>query len=203
MLLEILQSLEGEDIVVVDDGSDYSPIEHMEYCNYYRTEHKGKAGFWVLWNVMLEIAKESDDDWFIFTQDDVFDIQLDKVKQITKDLNKFAFNLMLRGKERHWTSKKWQETTINGVECWDGSYVDCVFATNRRSLDIIGWELEKVPIMRFFRGNNISSGVGDQLSKRFYKHNIPMYIPKKSFAYHGNHKSEMHPNRIGNHMVSK
>lgn len=172
MLLRLLKELEGENVIVVDDGSTYDPSEHLRYCDYYRVSHKGKEGFWVNWNLMLEIAKESDDDEFIFLQDDLYDIDLARLRA---DYKGGALNLMEIGKDRGWTPK---------------GYVDCIFMCDRKTLDRLHWKIDPVPIQRFNRPN-VSSGVGENLSYRMWLNLIPMQF-NGNYAHHGNHESKMH-----------
>lgn len=202
-LLSLLKSLQGN-IIVVDDGSTYDPTRHLQYCEYYRFSHKGKVGFWMQWQYMMELAQESDDDWFLFTQDDVSDIQLDKIKQICESIEgDYAFNFMRRGSKRGWTNIKWEDVTIGGVQCQVCDYVDCNFACSRGALERIGFDMKPVDPRRFER-KNISSGVGQQLSQRFAWRGVPMYVPQTSLAYHGDHPSLMHPQeRQRNPLISR
>lgn len=172
MLLRLLKELEGEKIIVVDDGSAYDPTEHLNYCDYYRVSHKGREGFWVNWNLMLEIAKGTDDNEFIFLQDDLYDVELEKLR---RDHTKGCLNVLDVGKDRGWTPK---------------GYVDCQFMCDRKVLEALEWKVDPVPIQRF-RDPNISSGVGAQLSYRLWLKGIPMYL-NRNYAQHGNHESKMH-----------
>lgn len=173
MLLRLLKELEGEKIIVVDDGSAYDPTEHLNYCDYYRVSHKGREGFWVNWNLMLEIAKGTDDNEFIFLQDDLYDVELEKLRS---DHTKGCLNVLDVGPDRGWTTR---------------GYVDCQFICNRYVLESLGWELAPVPVTRF-NIPNISSGVGQQISFRLWMKGIPMIL-NGNYAHHGNHESKMHP----------
>lgn len=172
-LLRLLKELEGEQIVVLDDGSTYPPDKHLWYCDYYRLSHKGKQGFYVNWNFALEIAQESTDTEFIFLPDDIYDFDIDRLR---KDYNGGCLNVLDVGADRGWTPK---------------GYVDCVFMCNREVLEALQWKLDPVPIVRF-NNPDVSSGVGQQMSKRLWKMGIPMYL-QGNYAQHGNHPSKMHP----------
>lgn len=171
MLLRLLKELEGEKVVVVDDGSKYNPIEHLNYCDYYRASHKGRPGFWVNWNLMLEIAKESDEDEFIFLQDDLHSVELDRLRE---DYTDGCLNVLEVGADRGWTPV---------------GYVDCMFMCNREVLEALEWKLEPIPIHRF-NNPSISSGVGAQLSYRLWLKGIPMIL-NGNYAKHGDHESKM------------
>lgn len=179
MLLRLLKELEGESVVVVDDGSKYNPDEHLNYCDYYRVSHKGKEGFYVNWNFMLELAKDSNDNEFIFLQDDLNNVELDRLRN---DYIKGCLNVLEVGKDRGWTPK---------------GYVDCNFMCDRSVLEALEWKINPIPIQRF-NIPNISSGVGQDLSLRLWMKGIPMYL-NGNYAQHGAHESKMHPTeRINN-----
>lgn len=176
LLLRLLKELEGEEIVVIDDESDYDWSEHLEYViDYYRHQHCGKRWFYKLWNFMLSIAKKSGADEFIFLQDDLCDIDLQGLRS-QKTPEKFVLNIMNIGPNRNWTPI--------------GQYCDCNFMTNRASLDAIHWQIPAVSPRRWDINANLSSGVGHMLSKKFYIRNVPMLMPDKNYASHGNHERD-------------
>lgn len=178
LLLRLLKELEGEDIVVFDDGSDFDHSEHSNYCDYFWLQHKGKKGFWRIWRQMFYVARNSDTDEFIFLQDDLYNIDLKGLRAVETP-DKYVFNLMDVGPDRNWTPK---------------NYCDCVFKTNRKTLEAINWRVPAVNPKRWERNPQLSSGVGQRLSMRFYRHGIPMILPEQNYASHGDCESKMHPN---------
>lgn len=177
MLLRLLKELQGENITVIDDGSDYDPAEHEKYCDYIRHKHKGKKDFFRIWQRMFLIARKTNDDEIIFLQDDLTNIDLQGLRKSTPT-GKYAFNLMNIGPDRKWTA---------------AGYVDCIFATNRETLGAINWRVPAVSPKRWNNNPNMSSGVGQYLSMMLYLKNIPMIIPNRNYASHGSHESKMHP----------
>ncbi len=201
-LLTLLKGLD-EHCYVIDDGSDYDPSEHRKYAEYHRYKHQGKEGFWRLWDEALKLCRDSEDDWFLFLQDDVEDVQLDKIREVTKGLDKYAFNIMRRGNPlRGWTAVTPKETKLNGLDVFECGYVDCIYVTNRKTLELLDWKMEPLHPYRVYQKGR-SSGVGEQQSQRFVELGVPMYFPKVSLAFHGDHPSKMHPDRKINHMISK
>ena len=193
MLMSLLKELQGKDeIIVMDDGSDYDPFPYVEYCDYYRSEHMGKEGFWAQWQSALYLCNDSGHDWFVFLQDDLKGVRYDKLREVTENLDTFAFNVVNMGRDRGWTRLPWINKRVGDLRCQKMGYVDCIFATNRNTLDLLDWTIHPVAASRFINPL-ISSGVGQQLSRRFAQLNVPMYLPRKSLAYHGDHESEMHP----------
>lgn len=189
LLKSLLNELKGENILVLDDGSTY-PIRFK--VPYYRYEHLGKERFWQLWHEALKMCDESKDDWFMFIQDDVSDVDLQAIQSVTEGLDYFAYNFMNRGPDRGWTKVPMYPVLLNNVNCQTVRYVDCNFVTNRKTMDKIGWYMMPVPMSRFINPY-ISSGVGQQLSRRFAQNDVLMYKPIKSMARHGDHESLMHP----------
>lgn len=176
--------------VVIDDGSEYKALPFLDKCDYYRFDHKGKEGFWLQWQYALDIAKESNDDWFFFAPDDISNVNMAEIERLTQSKEPFAFNYMNIGSGRGWTPLGQHKT-----DWFDGyriGYVDCAFVTNRVTLDLLHWQILPISQKRFLNPS-ISSGVGQQLSHRFARLNVPMWMVSKSLAYHGDHDSEMHP----------
>lgn len=176
LLLRLLKELQGEQIICIDDGSDYDPSEHLQYCDYYRTPHRGKQEFWKQWQIMFDIAQESEDDEFIFLQDDLYNVDLEGLRQVETP-DKYALNVMDIGPDRGWSPT---------------GYVDCQFKTNRQTLDAIGWFIKPVDKIRWEFRPQMSSGVGQWLSTQFYRNNIPMILPDQNYASHGDAESKMH-----------
>lgn len=205
MLMKLVKELHGkDDIVIVDDGSAFDATPFLDYAEFYRFQHKGREGYWLQYQYMFEIAQESDHKWLMFIQDDVSDVQFDEIKKVCNAINPpYAFNFMSRGSDRRWTNTIWTDETIAGVECKKMGYVDCNFCVPRISLDILQFKMRPVP-ETWLRNTFRSSGVGRQLSKRFADSGIPMFMAKKSLAYHGAHESVMHHReRKRNPLVSK
>lgn len=180
LLLRLLQELQGEDVVVLDDSSDYDHSEHEKYCGYYRfDEHCGKQQFWHIWQTMFNMARSlTDDNEFIFLQDDLYNVDLEGLRSVQTP-DKYALNLMDVGPDRGWSPV---------------GYCDCIFRTNRATLEQIGWSIDPVPQTRWKFRPTLSSGVGQRLSQAFYKNQIPMILPNQNYASHGDNESQMHPN---------
>lgn len=183
-LLRLLKELEGEQVTVVDDGSEYNPIEHMKYCDYYRLEHRGKEGFWITWDFMLSLAKETKDNEFIFIPDDVYDVNLTALR---RDYKEGCLNVLNVGKDRGWSKV---------------GYVDCGFICNRSVLEKLEFRMFPIRFGRF-KIEGVSSGVGQQLSHRLAVMKVPMYTTK-NYASHGDHESVMHKEeRLKNPLICK
>lgn len=186
--MRLLEELQGERVTVFDDGSEYDATPFYEYCDYKRIAHQGKKNFWQVWQLMLTIARYSEDDEFIFLQDDLYNVDLEGLRAVETP-DKYALNLMNVGPDRGWSPV---------------GYVDCIFKTNRATLEAIGWYIEPVNAYRWMTRPNLSSGVGQNLTRRFYENKIPMILPNRNYASHGDSESKMHPReRQQNPLVCK
>lgn len=192
LLLRLLKELDCN-TVVIDDGSDYNPSEHMKYCTYYRTPHRGKEQYYKQWGLILDMARRSGDKHFYFLADDWNSVDIGKATYFLENTDKpFAFNFTNNGVETNWTPLKQQKTKLAGEPVYKVGWVDCGFFCNRQALERIGFFMHKVPESRFDRPD-ISSGVGQQLSNRFMRAGVDMYKPITSLAWHdGTHESKMH-----------
>lgn len=200
--MSLIKELHGKDkIVVFDDGSTFDADPYLEYCDFYRFQHKGRNGYWLQYQYMFEVAQESTDDWFMFIQDDISKVQLERIKEICDKLPiPYAFNFLRAGADRRWTDVIW--TTTKDFEGYKMGYVDCNFCVPRKSLELLNFHMQEVS-PEWLSNPFHSSGVGKQLSKRFHKLGVGMYMIKKSLAYHGHHESVMHTHeRKRNPLVS-
>ena len=202
MLSRLLDEVTG---IVIDDGSDYDYSPFIGRCDYHRLPHGGKEYFWSTWNYALELCKESNSDFFLFLPDDVHDIDIETIHSLHNTLKSdpYAFNYLNVGHNTGWTPIKPQNVTIDGFNAIRCGFVDCAFFCNRKTLELLDFELECISMNRF-KSDFISSGVGQQMSRRLWKKNVKMYIPERSLAVHGDHDSQMHPEeRKLNPLVSR
>jgi hypothetical protein len=186
MLERLLAELEGYDVTIIDDGSSFN----LDHPGFVKLPHGGKEGFWRNWDHALKLFKKSRNEFALFLPDDVFDVKIDKIIEyhnLLKDKT-YAFNVL----------------TDNRTNCWNGilpspfndeidkvGFVDCAFFTTRKTLSLIGYWMEAIDRVRF-KIPGISSGVGQQLTKRLNNRRIPIYRNKTSLIYHGDHESTMH-----------
>lgn len=185
----------------------FTSIYHDEPSPEFKTpvsftqKNKGKEQFWVTWNKMLAEAKQSSSELFIFLQDDVINVDFDRILKYHNQLkgNPYAFQLINDGRVNCWNAfrPKWVSSEIQEI-----GFVDCLMFCNRDALHRLRWAINDVAPK--LRHQMISSGVGYKLSKKFMHKNIKMYRPFKSLVYHGDHDSVMHyEHRKQNPLISK
>lgn len=191
MLAKVIEQC-PEKPIVIDDGSDFDPLLFAKKCEFHRLRHKGKEQYFLNWQYAFKICAESNEDFFLFLPDDFLNVDYKTIEYLYTNLKgKYAYNLLNDGRPQYWTTVKKKEVTLAGVESYQVSYCDGGYFTNRETLEAIGFEQEFISFGRF-DWENISSGVGETQSRKFWKAGIPMYCPKKSLCYHGEHESKMH-----------
>lgn len=187
MLTQILNQLHREKPVVIDDGSSY----FIDYPNVIRFAHGGKREFWKKWFIAFEMAKGSDDDFFLFMPNDFLNLDMKRIKQLHDQFkdSPYVYNIINDGRDSCWVPFKAIQHDENTVRV---GFTDCGFFCNRSALESIKWTIAPIPLQRFVKRADISSGVGQQLTVKFTRARVPMYKPVKSLAFHGEHESTMH-----------
>lgn len=208
----MLKRLVGElnvaelDLIIIDDGSDWVDTATWVPIKLISTIHEGKQGFWKKWLLARQIALGTDHDYFVFLPDDVSNVDIEAIQEITKQGwtdNLFALNLLNTGERYRWGKhREIQEDFELAGRTWQQcDYVDGAFITNRATLT--AFDIEPVPKLWFDRPDK-SSGVGYQMTMKLRAIGCPMMLPSKSLAYHGDHESVMHgSHRITMPLISK
>jgi hypothetical protein len=209
MLLQAVKHLDkfNEEVVVLDDNSSFDMNPYLEYADFFRSDKKlGKRGYWLQWRTSFEIAQESEDDLYIFMPDDFERLDYDKIKQIHNNLKSRAYscNIINDGREECFRRFEPIDLTIDGIDFKQIGFNDGGFFCNRATLEILKFRFDEISPARFVGDTAISSGIGQQLTTRMRNNGIFMLLPVKSLAYHGEHKSIMHPiERIKHPLISR
>jgi len=205
-LIDLVDELDGCDVLVIDDGSEWTERAFFTPCPLIRFPHTGKKGFYKKWDFAIDYFLESEHEEVLFLPDDVKDVDLKTIKAIINQGWKnvpFAVNVINDGREFCWGRFKTGQRAvkINEVEFREVGFVDCGFLSNRHTMSQI--KIDRISESWFDRPDK-SSGVGHQLTKKFRKLGVKMLSPDKSLAYHGDHKSEMHTeHRKKNPLISE
>jgi len=198
--LQLAKKLTGCDLSIYDDGSteDYSKVEdHIaervgSEILYY--DHGGKEFFWALWNAVIRNSKG---EYNIYLPDDVTVSstfvedavsEFNRIKKI--DRRAVTLNLLLdkrREGKSCWT--RFDPYQTDGL--WHTQWVDGCFVADSTFKKVFGY-LEPPPPVRFV-DPNMSSGVGEQMSKRLNNAGLNMYQVLETMVSHGDHESKMHP----------
>jgi len=197
MLRNVIEHVSAHgDVVVIDDKSDFNMHEVCldDTTVYVAPEHRGKPGYWQQWVKAMEYAKEHTGTHVCFMPDDFLDIDIERLKNTIAALNnthKYCINLINDGREQCFNHYEPRPKKINMEPFKQIGFVDCGFICNHAALKFINYTI-KNPGVNYQTNPQMSSGVGNQLSRNFIG-DVNMYLPERSFAYHGNHASMMHP----------
>lgn len=214
MLLQSLKHLvkfkDMLNVIVLDDASHFDSKEHELYCDVFDRNKKnvGKKGFYKQWKKAFRMCQNNPSDIYLFAPDDFLSIDINKVIKMhqviqSKFRTAYAFNIINCGRKQCWTPFQPHRIGINGEQLTELGFVDCGFFCNTQTLKRLEFRIDKTPDVWFDRPTK-SSGVGWQLSKRMYNLKVKMFQPVKSYAFHGDHQSVMHPNeRIKNPLISR
>ncbi len=186
------------DYLIFDDKSTYVLDDKRFIIN---DEHRGKEFYWKTFNEMFQKCREIQYDVYCFTPNDFLCYDFMRIVEYASQLNDFyyIFNIINDGRTISWLNNK--PIRIND-EVNKVFFTDCGFFTNKKTLEKLDFTINPISLKRF-SVNEISSGVGRQLTQRTYKLGIPIFTPLKSIAYHGEHKSLMNPiERIKNNLKS-
>jgi len=198
MLKDLTAELKGENFLILDDGSSYPLKDDM-----IRFPHEGKAGFYKKWQFAFKTAEATKDDFFLFIPSDFQNVQLDEIKRIHETMKHqaYVYNVINDGRDWCWIQKDPEPYNENTYKVY---FTDCGFFCNRKALESIDFKIRSVDPKRFKLSPNISSGVGQNLTMQFHTARVPIYMPKMSLAYHGDHQSVMHPeHRKKNQLISR
>lgn len=212
MLRQTVGECAGKDsIQVIDDESEYlfsviQSLGDLLDTTVYRFQHCGKENFYKLWDFALHNCEESGDQRFLFLPDDYSNIDFERIEAIHNHFvmssgyhKPYVCNLVNDGRPPQWGAPEHMQYN-DDLELV--GWVDCGFFCNRAALDYHGYDMGEVDKARF-KVPGRSSGVGEQMSRRFRHAGVPMLRPYKSLAFHGEHESVMHPEeRIKNPLKS-
>lgn len=189
----------GVNVTIFDDGSDF-PREDERVI---RLPRQGKRNYWKIWNKMLHHAEDNLADLYIFMPDDFQDLDIERIKELHGKFKHegYVHNIINDGRTKQWIG---QEPIKIDEETTRVGFTDCGFFCNRPALHKLGFYMDAPMEKWWSKGENISSGVGMMLTRRLHFARVPIYIPNKSLAYHGDHESMMHPEeRKNNPLKSK
>lgn len=173
---------------IIDDGSDFIYPDP----NFVQFEHGGKPKFYEKWDYALRQLPDIKADMYIFTPSDYKNLDIESMvkRHIQFNHQPYAYNIINDGRTNCWNLVR----PISIDECTlKIGFIDCGFFCNRECLIKLGYYINSINPLRFANNEAISSGVGQQITQRMRKANIQMYLPKKSYADHGEHPSLMHP----------
>lgn len=198
MLEALINEVKNYDYDVIDDGSVYD-LSFIPSDRLTQLVHGGKKRYWLTYTVGINTFLNSEKDYCLFLPDDITKVDFKAIEQVINQMQSthYTINLINDSRKHCWTkpqpSREKYDNLINK------GFFDCGGITNRETLKKI--KLKPMPKTWWVEGR--SSGVGYQMTRQLKQHNVTMWTPKKSLAYHGSHESVMHRNeRIKNPLIS-
>lgn len=178
-------SLSGFDYVIFDDKSDFKLDDKRFIQN---PTNLGKKGFYKIWNKMLDYCRSTRYENFIFLQDDMKNVKFPKIlNELEAYYNQnFILHLLNDRRPKCWTIKNNQKYDLNYERIF---WVDCIFATNRKTIQNLKISVDP---KRWDKSENMSSGVGQYISKYIQRNNILTLRPYNSLANLYECDSKMH-----------
>jgi hypothetical protein len=190
-------------VVVYDDASTKDYAQSKALCaarrwQFVRAEkNHGKRGFWKWVHRIYGEQRARSEGLFCLLPDDMrlcsrfFDKAM-AVWSGIKDSKKVALNL-LRDSGREGKSS-WTDRLPTDVGCaLSVGWVDGAILCNRRYFELLEWRVNSVPESRWAQNENMSSGVGQDLSRRLLARGGEVYCVKRSLLAHIGRVSQMNP----------
>jgi hypothetical protein len=201
MLTRLLENIELEKkyfklkIFVFNDGSnEIYDLSNFDVTHIKMYPNGGKQKYWNLINNTFKIIKNINSKYFIYLPDDIKVVNnfFDEVKyeyEKIKDYNKICLSILTdnRVTRTNWTN--FNPIHFNSVikTQWN----DLCFISEKKFFEVLDYKINPIPINRWEKNHNLSSGVGEQISTLLHNKNYSQYHTKKSMVYHGDHESVM------------
>ncbi|MGY0556053.1 glycosyltransferase family 2 protein [Vreelandella sp. 2A-K22] len=185
---------------IYDDASDVPVTLDSENDKYkdkikiHRSEvNGGKKCYWKTVNhIFLELSKTKSDFYYYLPDDvrlneDFFEKSISSWCAIN-DPKKISLNLLEDGRVQCWTGFTRVIQNFNGLRLYKTQWLDMALVFDST---LLRYRLKEIPLSTWDNKPLLSSGVGAQLSKRFYAAGFNMYQVRRSLVHHGEHESKM------------
>ena len=214
MLYKLLDNIELEKkdfnlkIFVFNDGStlDYD-LSRFDITHIKFFPNRGKKNYWEIVDTTFKVLKSINSNYFIYLPDDVtlcpnfFNVLKETYETIIDNrMICLSFLVDNRVTKSNWGSNK----PINYGNYIKTGWNDLCFMSKKSFFNVLNFKIDEIPKNRWKFNENLSSGVGQQITEKLNKLNYNMYHTKKSLVNHGEHISVMNPKeRIKNKLISR
>ena len=180
---------------------DAQETDHEVTVKVFEDPRGGKANYQHLINEVFEFVKSAGEfDYYIQLPDDVelshgfVNITVSAFDAVNTTINTGCLSIMLdegRIGKPCWT--KFQPEIINhfAYKIHKTQWVDMIYICKRQFFEAINYKIDPIHPERWQRDPLLSSGVGEQISKRLHGRGVDMYHLISSIAQHGDHESVM------------
>jgi FkbM family methyltransferase len=194
------------DVRVYDDATPHADgaierrLKARGWTYRRATTNHGKRGWWRWWNTILEDLRSEPASLYVVLQDDMrlcerFFHRSHEQWSAIDDPRKASLYLHLSEQRAELGSSCW--TPVHAEQA--GGVVRCgwvdlaAVVCDRRLFEALAWRLVPIPERRWDGREELSSGVGQQISLRAYRLGLGMYHVKRSLAVHDDSPSLMNP----------
>lgn len=182
-------------VAVFNDGStaDYDLSGYdVKKIDIY--PNMGKKKYFNVINKTFEFVKSVKSEYFIYLPDDVrlvnnFFNETKKVYESIDSRKKICLNILTddRVLRSNWGYPK----GVDLGEIYQTQWNDLCFICEKKFFEVLDYKIYDIPLSRWDKNPNLSSGVGHQITDRLNKKKLFLYHTKKSMVIHGNHESKM------------
>ncbi|MBA3987682.1 MAG: hypothetical protein C0463_00940 [Idiomarina sp.] len=189
-------------VEIFDDGSlepvqNYLDNQNYAFCDLIitRSSNHGKKKYWSLVNKIFKKLRTLNSRYYLYLGDDleVVDNFFAKSRSTwisIDDPDKVSVNLLNDGRTSCWTGIERTEKQFGGLKVFQSQWVDMIMMFDEI---LILYDIEPIPLSRWKNKPNLSSGVGDYLSRRFDGLGYSLYQVSNSLVIHSDHESMMNP----------
>lgn len=192
MLLNLIKQLDGYDLVVWDDNSNFSIDGKFTFHKFYK--NYGKRLAWRKFQRIFDFLLKdySEYDYYFILPDDIIlcDDFVNKSIEIyknIKDNRKICLSLLsdIRVENMNWTGT---HPVVKG-DVIHTNWSDLCFMFEKKFLEEV--DMKEVPTDRWDGNPKLGSGVGSVISRDLYRKNFNQYHVTETLCTHGGHKSKM------------
>lgn len=182
-------------VLIFDDAGN----QKIETNKHYQKKislypNNGKRKYYNIINSTFSALKNISSEYYIYLPDDVslVDNFFDETKRIYESINfsdKICLSILTDGRvnRTNWTNFK----SIDYGEYYKTQWNDLCFISKRNFFEKLNFNILPISPNRWRTNNNLSSGVGQQISLRLSNLGLGMYHTKKTLVVHGDHESKM------------
>jgi len=195
-------------VAVFNDGSnveyDLSGYDVKKIDIY---PNMGKKKYYNVINKTFEFVKNIDSKYFIYLPDDIN--LVDNFFEETKEMyikidsrKKICLNILTddRVLRDNWGYPK----GVDYGDFYQTQWNDLCFICEKKFFESLDYKIYDIPLSRWSKNPNLSSGVGHQITDRLNKKKFFLYHTKKSMVIHGDHESKMnYTERLKTKLVTK
>jgi glycosyltransferase involved in cell wall biosynthesis len=182
-------------VIIFDDGSseEYN-LENYDVRYIKYTKNNGLKKLWKVIDDAFKICKKINADYFFYLQDDLrlknnfFEESIRLFEKIP-DKNKISLGTLMIESQKN--QPKWTNVLpVEFDEYYKTQWVELVFVCKYDFFESLEFKMNSIDGSRWDKNPNLSSGVGEQISKRLFNLGLNMYHVINTLTTHGDHESK-------------